>query len=220
MWSGRARALILQVGFPTRWSQSIDTMTDKQYVVFGYGSLIFKVIFLSIYEITRFTWFLRKASTSYYRAGWEPDLSTLKTHTWYYLDWSAWIPERLRTTICSKIAWSSWDTRGESTQLADSPSPPMHISRNRTLDEWSRWYIKKIGINFLDKWGCSIDGFLTLTRYWDVFILSTHSRTMILSGASLLTFLYYLLLICSFLYIRHRIYHRLWIWNRGQGVLR
>ena len=100
------------------------------------------------------------------------------------------------------------------------PLPPMHISRNRTLDEWLRWYIKKIGINFLDKWGCSIDGFLTLTRYWDVFILRTHSRTMILSGASLLTFLYYLLLICSFLYIRHRIYYRLWIWNGGQGVLR
>ena len=109
---------ILQVGFPARWSQSIGTMTDKQYVVFGYGSLIFKVILLSIYEITRFTWFLRKASTSYYRAGWEPDLSTLKTHTWYYMDWSAWIPERLRTTICSKIAWSSWDTRGESTPNA------------------------------------------------------------------------------------------------------
>ena len=175
-------------------------MTDKQYVVFGYGSLIFKVIFLSIYEITRFTWFLRKASTSYYRAGWEPDLSILKTYTWYiyiyYMNWSAWIPERLRTTICSKIPWSSWDTRGEST------SPQciyIYISQNRTLDEWSRWYIKKIGTNFLDKWVVPSVAISWLLHDIEMFfILRTHSRTMILSGVSLLTSLYYLLLICFF----------------------
>ena len=60
--------------------------------------------------------------------------------------------------------------------------------------------------------GGSIGGFLTLACNIEMFfILRTHSRTMILSGASLLTFLYYLLLIFSFLYIRHRIYYRLCI---------
>ena len=109
------------------------------------------------------------------------------------MDWSAWIPERLRTTICSKIPWSSWDTRGESTH---TPNAYIYISRNRTLDEWSRWYIKKIGINFLDKWGVPSLVSWLLHDIEVFFILRTHSRTMILSGVSLLTFLYYLLLIC------------------------